>query len=107
LPDLGDVKKDFEIFGKGIQRLEEIKGELKSLNTKSYKKEVEEIESNLKKVSAIPKIEKQLENLKKKIQGKNRKPAKRKVNRTQNISESSIYFFFQLCFDFMVIFFRK
>ena len=88
--DLEDVKKDFEIFGKGIQRLKEIKKELKSLNTKGHEKEVKAIEPNLKNVSTIPEVEKQLEDLKRKIAGKSRKPAKRRarlINIEKQISE--------------------
>ena len=76
MQDLGGIKKDFEIFGKGIQRLEEIKKELKSLNTNGHEEEVKAIESNLNNVSAIPKLENQLEELKLKIAGKSGKPAK-------------------------------
>lgn len=90
MQDLWDVKKDFEIFGKGIQRLEEIKKELKSLNTKGHEEEVKAIEQNLNNVSAIPKIENQLEELKTKISGKSIKPAEiraRPITIEKQISE--------------------
>ena len=87
MPDLELVKRDFEIFGKGIQRLEELRKELKSLNTKDHEREVKAIESNLKNVSAIPKIEKQLEGLKRKIQGKYKRPVKRKVIKISNLGK--------------------
>jgi len=86
LTELDSVKKDFELFGKGIERLEELKQELGSLRTKGHEKEVNAIKANLKKVSAIPEIERQLDDLKKKIRGKNRKPAKRK-SRSINIAK--------------------
>jgi len=86
LPDLETIKRDFEIYGKGIQRLEELKQELRGLNTKGRGKEVKAIESNLKNVSAIPKIEKQLEVLKRKIHGKT-KPVKRKVTTISSIEK--------------------
>ena len=70
MSNLESIKKDFEIDGKGIQKLEELREELKSLNTKGYERQVKAIEANLKNVSAIPRIEKQLEDLKKKIHGK-------------------------------------
>ena len=44
-----------EIFGKGIQRLEELREELNGVDTSGFKKEKSSIESNLKNVSAIPK----------------------------------------------------
>ena len=47
--------------------------ELSSLNTKGFEKEVSLIKSELKNVHDIPKIEAQLEQLKKKVRGVARK----------------------------------
>ena len=87
MTDLESTRRDFEIFGRGVQRLEELKVELKSLNTKGYGREVKAIQANLKNVSAIPRIEKQLEELKKKIHGKDKKPVKRRVIKISNLEK--------------------
>ena len=75
-----EIERDFEVFSKGIERLEELKQELGSLNTKGFEKEVMLIRADLKNVSAIPKIENQLAKLKRKILGKHKraKPKKHK-----------------------------
>ena len=75
-----EIERDFEVFSKGIERLEELKQELGSLNTKGFEKEVMLIRADLKNVSAIPRIENQLAKLKRKILGKHKraKPKKHK-----------------------------
>jgi len=65
--------KDFQIFEKGVERLEEIGRELSNLNTKGYEEEVNSIRSKLKNVSYIPQIEIELRDLKDKINGNYRK----------------------------------
>jgi hypothetical protein len=73
------LKKDFEVFSKGVQRLEELRSELESLNARGHDSEVLSIRSKLKNVSDIPVIERELKTLRRKISGKY-KPKKRKNN---------------------------
>ncbi|MBT3405307.1 hypothetical protein HN832_05005 [archaeon] len=61
------LKRDFEIFSKGVQRLEELKAELNALDTKGFESDVAVIKSKLKNVSEISNIEKKLKQLKIKI----------------------------------------
>lgn len=61
------LRRNFEIFGKGIQRLEELRIELNNLNTAGYEKEAYSIRSKLKNVAYIPQIEKEMIALKAKI----------------------------------------
>ena len=68
--NIDSVKRAFEIFGKGVERLEELNKILKSLNTKGFEQEAKEIEADIHNVAAIPRIEKKLEALKEKINGK-------------------------------------
>ena len=79
--DKNVLRKDFEVFSKGIQRLEELRADLDSLNTSKFKKEELSIRSKLKNVSEIPQIERELKILKQKISGTH-KPTKvvKKVN---------------------------
>ena len=63
------VKKDFEVFAKGVQRLEEIKHELNILPVKGFENEVASIRSKLTNVSYIPEIERELIDLKAKVNG--------------------------------------
>jgi len=76
-----EIKRDFEVFSKGIERLEELKQELESLNTKGFEEEVRLIKADLKNVSAIPKIEKQLAELKRKISGKCKRAKPKKTQK--------------------------
>ena len=62
-------RKDFEVFAKGVERLEELKAELNSLNTSKYLEETASIRSKLKNVSYIPQIEQEMRILKAKING--------------------------------------
>ena len=57
-----ELKKNFEIFDKGIKRLEELKAEFEKINTSGHEKEAEEIISMLKNVSAIPQLEVKIAN---------------------------------------------
>jgi hypothetical protein len=79
------LNRNFEVFAKGIERLQELKTELNSLNRTGFKKDVERIESQLKNVSAIPTIEKRLYDLKKKIRNKNKSK-----KTTQRIPEETL-----------------
>lgn len=64
-----DTRRDFEVFAKGVERLEQIRDELRSFDTKKYGSEVSSIKSKLNNVSYIPEIEKELIDLKAKING--------------------------------------
>lgn len=64
------VKKDFEIFAEGVERLKELEKELNSLDTRDFLRDAAEIRSRLKNVSDIPSIEKKLKILKLKIKKK-------------------------------------
>ena len=68
--NLGALNKEFEIFSKGIERLEELRRELDSLNTRGFERDAAVIRSKLKDVSAIPLLEIQLKSLKNKINRK-------------------------------------
>ena len=63
------LRKDFDVFSKGVSRLEELKAELNNLNTSEHKAEANSIRSKLKNVSYIPKIEVEIRQLKSKIKG--------------------------------------
>ena len=67
--DKNELRRDFEIFAKGVQRLEELRIELDRLNISGYEAEVNVIRSKMKNVSYIPQIEKEMEILKQKING--------------------------------------
>ena len=54
------LRRDFEIFAKGVERLEELRSELNGLNTKSYEAEANSIRTKLKNVSFIPEIEQEM-----------------------------------------------
>ncbi|MEK6936014.1 MAG: hypothetical protein AABW67_04440, partial [Nanoarchaeota archaeon] len=62
-------RKDFEVFAKGVERLEELRTELNSMNTSKYAEEAGSIRSKLKNVSYIPQIESEMRILKAKING--------------------------------------
>ena len=66
------LEKDFKVFERGIDRLDQLKKELNSLNTKGFEKEKAKIESELHNITDIPKIEIQLKVLKQKINGNNK-----------------------------------
>ncbi len=72
------VRRDFEVFAKGVERLEQIRQELGSLDTKKYGAEISSIKSKLNNVSYLPEIEKELIDLKAKINGTYKE--KKKIN---------------------------
>ncbi len=63
------TRRDFEVFAKGVERLEELRAELNNLNTKGYEQEAASIRSKLKNVSYIPQIEREIKDLKAKLSG--------------------------------------
>ena len=99
MTNIDKLERDFELFGKGINRLENLKKELNSLNTKGFEKDKHKIESELKNVTDIPKIEKQMNTLKKKISGTHspkkktirkiikKKTSKPKINLDQDVAK--------------------
>ena len=72
------IKTDLELFEKGVGRLEELKKELDSLDTRGFYSEEQTIKTKLKNVSDIPAIERGIKNLRLKIEGKYRKPRAKK-----------------------------
>jgi len=62
--DIKELKKDIEIFGKGVERLEQLKAEFKQIDTSGNKEEADEVRSMLKNVSAIPQLEVKIAGLK-------------------------------------------
>ncbi len=63
-------RSDFETFKFGVQRLKELEKELNRLDTRGFSAEERAIRSKLKNVSMIPQIEKELRELKLKINRK-------------------------------------
>ena len=76
-------RADFEVFAKGVERLEELGAELNSLDTSGYETQVAVIRSKLKNVSYIPEIEKEMRDLKAKISGTGKVIVKK-----ENVGES-------------------
>ncbi len=73
-----EIKRDFELFGKGVERLNQLSRELDSLNLDSkFPREVANIRSKLKGVHNIPEIERRLAELK----GKGKQPAKKRLKK--------------------------
>ncbi len=75
-------REDFEAFKFGVERLKALEAELNLLDTKAFPYEATSIRKKLKDVSLIPVIERELSELKLKIEGKaprNKAVAKRKV----------------------------
>ena len=62
-------RRDFEVFARGVERLEELRVELNALNTHGFELEVASIRGKLKNVSYIPQIESEMKDLKAKIKG--------------------------------------
>lgn len=79
-------RKDFEAFKFGIERLNELKKDLDSLDTKGFAKEEQVIRKKLKTVSEIPNIEKAIKILKLKI-NKKYHPKKRKSQVKEDIQD--------------------
>ncbi len=63
------TREDFEVFAKGVERLEELRSELNDLNAGGHEAEVLSIRSKLKNVSYIPEIEREMRVLKAKVKG--------------------------------------
>lgn len=70
------LRKDFYTFQSKVNKLEEIKNELKELDTRSFEKEVSIIKSRIKDTTAIPELDRLMKNLRNKIL--NKKPVKKK-----------------------------
>ena len=70
--DIAELKKDVEVFSKGVERLEQLKAEFEKIDTSGHEKEAEEIRSMLKNVSAIPELEVKIINLKNSVHKKER-----------------------------------
>ena len=64
------IKKDLELFEKGIVRLKELERELNNLDTRGFNREEQSIRSKLKNVSDIILIEKEIKSLRNKINNK-------------------------------------
>ncbi|HLA22936.1 MAG TPA: hypothetical protein VJZ93_00150, partial [Candidatus Nanoarchaeia archaeon] len=62
-----NVEQEFTDFARKIARLESLKHELNSLDTKGFEPEAKIIRSKLKDTKAIPEIERDIENLRRKI----------------------------------------
>lgn len=62
-----ELKRDFEIFGKGVERLEQLKAEFDEIDATGHEEEAEEIRGMLKNVSAIPVLEVKIAKLKKAV----------------------------------------
>ena len=58
------IKKEFNAFAGKVQKLESLRRQLNSLNTAGFEKEVQLIKSDLKNMSAIPKLTRQIDSLK-------------------------------------------
>ncbi len=72
------VRKDLELFEKGVERLKELEAELNSMDTRGFSGDEQKIRMKLKNVSDIPAIEKDIKTLRAKIDGKYRPRRKRK-----------------------------
>jgi len=68
-PKKKQLRRDFEVFAKGVERLEELRAELNKLDAGGFEEEASAIRSKLKNVSYIPEIEEELAVLKSKING--------------------------------------
>ena len=63
----GNVKKEFVNFADKISKLESLRHELDTLNTRGFKTEVKLIRSKLRDVNAIPEIKRDIDSLRLKI----------------------------------------
>lgn len=89
--NLEELKKDFEVFSKGIGRLEQLKAGFRRINTLGHEKEAEEIRSMLNNVSAIPKLEVKIANLKY-ISSRNRSTQKYNYTNLSNVELKRILY---------------
>ncbi len=85
--DIEELKKDIEVFIKGVERLEQLKAEFEKIDTSGYEKEAEEIRSMLKNVSAIPELEVKIANLKGAILRRHRLKKKYRNVRSSNVEK--------------------
>lgn len=76
--------KDFEVYAKGVKRLEELEKELNSLDTRRFKRDASQIRKKLKSVHLIPQIEFDLRKLRAKISGIDLEYEKEKLDKSQN-----------------------
>ncbi len=76
--------RDFEIYAKGVERLEELRKELNSMDTRQFRKEEREIRSKLNKVHLIPQIEHEMRELRAKISEIDLSYEKEKVDKRQS-----------------------
>ncbi|MBU3913833.1 MAG: hypothetical protein KKE50_07110, partial [Nanoarchaeota archaeon] len=91
-----NLRGDFEIFSKGIRRLEELRGEVDGLNTRGFEAEAAVIRAKMKNVSEIPNIERDLKRLRQKISGKyhpkpRKNPVEHKIRYLEKQIEKKIY----------------
>lgn len=75
--------QDFEVYAKGVKRLQELEKELEGLDTSKFKSQERNIRSKLNKVHLIPEIEFDLKQLKEKIVGLDHGFEKDKVDKRQ------------------------
>ena len=66
------VRRDLNIFEKGIVRLKELEGELKALDTRGFSGDEQRIRAKLKNVSDVPAIEREIKALRFKINNKHK-----------------------------------
>jgi len=76
--------RDFQVYARGVKRLEELEDELDSLDTKGFSKEEKDIRAKLKSVHLIPQIERELRELKAKISGIDLKYEKEQIDKKQS-----------------------
>lgn len=74
--ELERIEKNFEIFSRGIERLQELEKELDSLDKNGFETEINEIKAKLKDVTEIPDIESGIKELKAKIENNSREGKK-------------------------------
>jgi hypothetical protein len=74
---------DFEVYAKGVDRLQRLKKELDRLDTRNFRREEHEIRANLNKVHMIPWVENKLKDLKAKIVGIDTDALKEEVDERQ------------------------
>ncbi len=85
------IKKDFADFADKIARLESLKHELASLDTKGFESEANVIKAKLNNVDSISTAEKEIMDLEEKIKNKNPIPEKTKAKPDINILVESKY----------------
>jgi len=80
-----ELKKNFEVFKKGVERLGELEEELNALDTSGFKHEEHQIRRKLKNVSLIPEIEEEIRVLRLKVAGINTDLLKSRIDKNQEI----------------------